>query len=107
MNHQIANSTTMTIRMIAHIGKPLVLDAAAAGTLDAAAWALLAAVSALLAAELAAELAVELAAVAALETADVAVWVAAAAAPPRPASSPEAPSALESSGGSAAEIALF
>jgi len=54
--------------------------------------------------------AVELAAVAALETVDVAVCVAPAAAaprPPRPASSPEAPSIFESSGGSAAEMALF
>ena len=58
MNHQIATSTTITMRIIAHIGKPLELDAAA-GTLDAAACALLAA-----------ELAVELAAVAALETVD-------------------------------------
>ena len=89
--------------MIAHIGKPLEVDAAAAGTLDTVAWALLAADSALLAAELA----VELAAVAALETVDDAVWVAAAATPPRPASSPEAPSNFETSGGSAADIALF
>src|ERR1700722_6506604 len=97
MNHQIASSTTMTIRMIAHIGKPLEVGATTgAVTLDAAASALLAA-----------ELAVELAAVAALETVDVAVWVAAAAAPPRPARSPEAPSNFETSGGSAAEIALF
>ena len=73
MNHQIASSTTMMIRMIAHMGKPLVLDAAAAGTLDAVVWALLAAVSALRAAELAAELTVELAAFAALETVDAAV----------------------------------
>jgi hypothetical protein len=57
----------MTMRMIAHIGKPVELDAAA-GTLLAVASALLAAASALLAAELA----VELAAVAALETVDVA-----------------------------------
>src|ERR1700733_6780696 len=97
MNHQIASSTTMTIRMIAHIGKPLEVGATTgAVTLDAAASALLAV-----------ELAVELAAVAALETVDVAVWVAAAAAPPRPARSPEAPSNFETSGGSAAEIALF
>ena len=53
--HQIAKSTIMTMRMIAHIGKPLEL-------LGAAAWALLTA-----------ELAVELAAVAALETVVVAV----------------------------------
>ena len=74
-------------------------------TFAAVAWALLAADSALRAAELA----VELAAVAALETVDVAVWVRRSrrAKPPRPASSPEAPSALETSGGSAAEIALF
>ena len=62
MNHQIASSTTITIRMIAHIGKPLL-------ELAAAAWALLAADSALLAAEPAAEVAV----VAALETVDAAV----------------------------------
>jgi hypothetical protein len=74
MNHQIASSTTMTIRMIAHIGNPLELGVGtAAGTLDAAVWALLAALSALLAAELAAELAVELAALAALETVDAAL----------------------------------
>ncbi len=72
MNHQIASSTTMTIRMIAHIGKPLEVDAAAAGTRAAVAWAVLAADSALRAAELAAELAVELAAVAAFETVEVA-----------------------------------
>ena len=107
MYHQIASSTTMTIKMIAHIGKPLELGAGGVGTLDAAVWALLAAASALLAAELAAELAVELAAVAAPETVDAAVWVAAAAALPRPASSPEAPSIRETSGGSAAEIAPF
>src|SRR5271170_7555190 len=86
----------MTIRMIAHIGKLLELDAAA--------------VCALLAAELAVELAAlaALAALpAALETVDLAVWAAAAAAPPRPASSPEAPSALDTSGGSAAAIVLF
>src|SRR5271155_3707607 len=76
-----------TMRMIAHIGKPLELDAV---------WALLAA-----------ELAVELAAPAALETVDDAVWAAAAAAPPRPASNPDAPSAFETSPGSAAAIALF
>src|SRR3984957_18604205 len=82
MNHQIASSTTMTIRMIAHIGKPLEVGATTgAVTLDAAASA--------------------------LKTVDVAVWVAAAAAPPRPARSPEAPSNFETSGGSAAEIALF
>jgi len=70
MNHQIANSTTITIRMIAHIGKPLEVGAATgAVTLVAVAWALLAADSALLAAELAAELA----AVAALETVDAAL----------------------------------
>ena len=107
MYHQIASNTTTTIRMIAHIGKPLELGAGGVGILDAAVWALLAAASAFLAAELAAELAVELAAVAALETVELAVWVAAAATPPRPASSPEAPSIFESSGGSAAEIALF
>ena len=92
MNHQIASSTTTTMRMIAHIGKPLELGVAA--------WTLRAA-------ELAVELAAELAAVAALETVDVAVRVAAAAAAPRLASSPEAPSAFETSAGSAAEIALF
>jgi hypothetical protein len=59
----------MTIKIIAHIGKPLELGAGGVGTLDAALWALLAADSALLAAELAAELA----AVAALETVDAAV----------------------------------
>ena len=74
MNHQIASSTTMTIRMIAHIGKPLEVGAATgAVTLAAVAWALLAADSALRAAELAAEPAVELAAVAALETVDAAL----------------------------------
>src|SRR5580700_7127337 len=104
MNHQIASSTTMTIRMIAHIGKPLDVGAGGVGILDAAVCAVFAAASALLAAELAAELAVELAA---LETVDAAVWVVPAAAAPRPARSPEAPSALESSGGSAAEITLF
>jgi hypothetical protein len=57
----------MTMRMIAHIGKPLEL-LAAAGTFLAVASTFLAAASALLAAELA----VELAAVAALETVDVA-----------------------------------
>lgn len=56
MNHQIAKSTIMTMRMIAHIGKPLERGSGGGvGTL------------------LAAELAVELAAVAALETVDVAV----------------------------------
>src|SRR6478609_1943529 len=99
MNHQIASSTTMTIRMIAHIGKPLELGAAGVGTRDAAAWVLRAADSALLAAELAA--------VVAVETVEVALWDAAAAMPPRPARSPEAPSIFESSGGSAAEIAPF
>src|SRR5271166_1489341 len=78
----------MTMRMIAHIGKPLELEVAACALL-------------------AAELAVELAAVAALETVDVAVWAAAAAAPPRPASNPDAPSAFDTSPGSAAAIALF
>src|ERR1700722_7963422 len=99
MNHQIASRTTMTSRMIAHIGKPLEVGAATgAVTLAAVAWAVRAA-----------ELAVELAAVAALETVEAAVCVAPAAAPrpPRPASSPEAPSNFETSGGSAAEIALF
>jgi hypothetical protein len=90
--------------MIAHIGKPLDVGAGGVGILDAAVCAVFAAASAVLAAELAAELAVELAA---LETVDAAVWVAPAAAAPRPARSPEAPSALESSGGSAAEMALF
>ena len=97
----------MTIRMIAHIGKPLDVGAGGVGILDAAVCAVFAAASAVLAAELAAELAVELEALAALETVDAAVWVAPAAAAPRPARSPEAPSALESSGGSAAEMALF
>ena len=56
MNHQIANSTTTTMRMIAHIGKPLERGGGGGvGTL------------------LTAELAAELAAVAALETVDVAV----------------------------------
>src|ERR1700722_16513335 len=51
MNHQIASSTTMTIRMIAHIGKPLEVGAATgAVTLAAVAWALRAADSALRAA---------------------------------------------------------
>src|SRR3984957_15568843 len=98
MNHQIASSTTMTIKMIAHIGKPLDVGAGGVGILDAAA---------LLGAERGAELPGELAAVGALETVDAAVWVAPAAAAPRPARSPEAPSIFESSGGSAAEIALF
>src|SRR5271167_1357633 len=78
----------MTMRMIAHIGKPLELEVAACALL-------------------AAELAVELAAPAALETVDVAVWAAAVAAPPRPASNPDAPSAFETSPGSAAAITLF
>src|SRR6202020_618566 len=99
MNHQIASRTTMTSRMIAHIGKPLEVGAATgAVTLAAVAWAVRAADSALRAAVLAAELAVELAAVVALETVDAALWVAPAARPPRPASSPEAPSIFESSG---------
>ena len=74
MNHQIASSTTTTIRMIAHIGKPLEVGAATgAVTRAAVAWAVRAADSALRAAELAADLAVELAAVAALETDDAAL----------------------------------
>ena len=79
----------MTMRMIAHIGKPLEPDAAAC-------WALLAA-----------ELAVELAALAALETVVVALSAAAVAAPPRPASSPEELSILDTSDGSAPAIAPF
>jgi len=64
--HQIAKSTTTTIRMIAQSGKPLEVGAGGVGTLDAADWAVRAA-------ELAAELTVELAAVAAFETVDEAV----------------------------------
>src|SRR5579863_5945548 len=95
MNHQIASSTIITMRTIAQVGKPP-LEVVAAD------WALLAADSALRAAELAAEVAV----VAALDATDAAPD-AAVATPPRLASSPEAPSALESSPGSAAAIAPF
>ena len=97
MNHQIASSTTMTIRMIAHIGKPLEV---------AQQRALVAAAAALLAAELAPAASLRRSRRSKrVEVADMGRR--AAAAPPRPASSPEAPSAFESSGGSAAEIAPF
>ena len=87
MNHQIAARTITISRMIAHIGNPLELAAAA----GARAAALVAA----------------LAAVVALDAAELAVLEAAAPRPPRPASSPVAPSALDSSPGSAAAIAFF
>src|SRR5271166_4201506 len=88
MNHQMAARTIPTNRIIAHIGKPLELGAAA--------WA-----------RLAAALVVALAALAALETVELAVLATAAPRLPIPARSPVALSAFAISGGRAAEIAPF
>src|ERR1700686_1936386 len=82
-------TSTMTIsRMIAHIGKPLALGTAA--------WA-----------RLAVALVAAVVALAAVETVALAVWAAAAPRLPSPARRPVALSAFDSSGGRAAEIALF
>src|SRR5208283_4319805 len=91
MNHQTAASTITIKRMIAHIGKLLGRDAACCARLAA----------------LVAVAAADEAALAAAEASALARWVAAAPRPPRPASRPVAPSAFESSGGSAAAIASF
>ena len=86
MNHQIAISTTMTMRMIAHIGKPF---SRWRPPFAARSWRRSSRSSSPQS-----------------RRSKRLMWPyesAAAAAPPRPASSPEAPSALDTSGGSAAE----
>jgi hypothetical protein len=87
MNHQIAPRTMTIKRMIAHIENPLEL--AGAGV------------------RLAATLAAALAALVALYAVELAACAAAAPRPSTPASRPVVPSALDSSPGSAAAIALF